>query len=684
MNPTPLQKVSARLLLESAQPHPEANDGLYPLYRLRGEHRLGWPFRYEMTFVSPQEMAVESLVDTEAVLHLEDEKDAQHHRKIHGRIFEAKQADRVGDRWLYTLTLVHPMHYLSLTQRYEIYQDKTALEIIREILGRYKALLHLNFSHRLSPSLFIKREYTTQYKQSDLSFIQMLCEQEGVTLWMRAETSPYPVLLTHTVETPETLPFPLKGSYRASKHFGITHAVEDYYDFRAPSKEYLSQTGTTPLDQHLPDNPHSSQLRHDLVQVTHRDRLEAARPKDLQNHLKQSARKGYSDTERIEGHTLSLHAEAGWGGELFDTKEVERTPAVLTAVRLEGRFPNALERYVTDTKEREPYLFEVFYEATHPQTPFIPAYQITKPLIPSSVTAIVSKGSHDTESTPNTIDVDHFGRIRVVFHFDPKYPTSCYIRFANFSAGDGWGSMFIPRVNTEVIVNFLGGDPDRPVAIGSLYNGNNHMSQKLPANKTQSYIKTRSMPGGKDNFNILLFEDMKDKELVWMQAEKDHFLHVKHDSKNHIDHDETTVVGHDRTEHVKHDETITVDHNRKEKVGHNERVAIGKNQSLKVGKHQHEKVGLTKTETIGIAKALSIGAGYQVSVGVTKNQTVGVSSSEEVGVTKTTIVGKRYELKVGKSSLVLNADGTIILKGLKIKVEGSDHVQVNSELVDIN
>ena len=323
-------------------------------------------------------------------------------------------------------------------------------------------------------------------------------------------------------------------------------------------------------------------------------------------------------------------------------------------------------------------------EATPLETIFIPHYNITKPLIPSSVTAIVSSGSPNTEATPNTIDVDSFGRIRVIFHFDPHYPTSCYIRFANFSAGDGWGSQFIPRVNTEVIVNFLNGDPDRPIAIGSLYNGNNKIPKDLPTNKTQSYIKTQSMPGGKENFNLLLFEDKGGKELVHMQAEKDHLLHVKHDSTNNIDHDETSTIGHNRTEKVGNDEKIDIGHNRKESVGKNESVRISKNQSLKVGNNQHEKVGMFKTETIGMAKALSIGLGYQVSVGAAKNETVGLSSSEQVGLMKHIVAGKRFELQVGESSLILNADGTIILQGKEIKISGAKHVEIDGKTVDIN
>ena len=389
-------------------------------------------------------------------------------------------------------------------------------------------------------------------------------------------------------------------------------------------------------------------------------------------------------------------------------------------------FPNALEEYTGKVEEVTAYQYEISFEATPIETVFVPSYNITKPLIPSSVTALVSDGSA-REGLPgkqNTIDIDEFGRIRVIFHYDSKYPTSCYIRFANFSAGDGWGSQFIPRVNTEVIVNFLNGDPDRPVVIGSLYNGNNKIPKNVPQNKTQSYIKTQSMPGGSDNFNLLLFEDKGGDELVHMQAEKNHLLHVKNDSDNNIDHDERTNVGNDRTENVGHDETITIGNNRTEKVvvdekisigndrtedvgnnekidignnrketvGHNESVRIGKNQSLKVGNDQHEKVGGLKTETITLAKALTVGLGYQVTVGAAKNETVGLSSSEQVGINKSTHVGKtqsitvgeRYELKVGASSLILNADGTIILKGIKILVEGSDHVEVKSEKVDIN
>jgi type VI secretion system secreted protein VgrG len=558
MNPTLLQKIKPRLTLLNAKPNHTATDGTYSIYKLSGKSQLGQPYTYKVTFTSLDKLEVEALVDTDVKLLLQDEKDFAKKREIYGKIYQAKEDDKVADKYLYTLTVVHPLYYLGLNQRYEIFQEKNAYEIIQEILGRYKALLQIDFHTNIAPHTFIKREYTTQYKQSDLAFIQMLCEQEGVTLWMQSDSTPYKIRLAQINETYNKLNEELRCNFTNSKTFAPTYAVEDYYDFRMPSKEYLSTTGQTSLSQSLQDNTHTSQLRHDLEVVTHKDRLEVSRPSDLKNSIKQTALKQYSNSEMVSGISHSLYTEVGFGGTLFDTKAMKRTEVVLTTVHLEGHFPNALDEHVQDEALLGQYVFEATFEATPLQTVFIPHYNITKPLISSSVTAIVSSGSKNTESTPNTIDVDNLGRIRVIFHFDNKYPTSCYIRFANFSAGDGWGSQFIPRVNTEVIVNFLNGDPDRPVAIGSLYNGNNTIPKSLPANKTQSYIKTQSMPGGSDNFNLLLFEDKGGEELVHMQAEKNHLLHVKNDSDNNIDHDERTTVGNDRTESVGRDESIDI------------------------------------------------------------------------------------------------------------------------------
>ncbi|MFH0709057.1 MAG: phage baseplate assembly protein V, partial [Pseudomonadota bacterium] len=261
-------------------------------------------------------------------------------------------------------------------------------------------------------------------------------------------------------------------------------------------------------------------------------------------------------------------------------------------------------------------------------------------------TAIVSKGDKETTKGANEIDVNAKGEIRVIMHFDPKYPTTCYIPLNTLYAGDHYGMRFLPRVNSEVIISYINGNIDRPIIIGMLHNGENTIPYDLPNTKTQSYIKTQTTPQYKDTegYNEILFEDAQNNEQFNMRAQKDYSLLVLHDATEHIQHD--------RSETVYNNEDVTI---------HGYRT---------------ERVNKSKTETIDIAKALSIGAGYQVSVGASKNETVGLTFTEEVGVLKHTIVGEKYEITVGGSSITMYANGTIIVDGNGIDITGTEHIEV--------
>jgi len=693
-----IQQIKARLKLLDSSPHPLVTDGTYNIYTLKGESSLGFPYWYDVSFVSPKRIKVEDIADTNIYILLEDENISSEKKEIYGKIFKVLEEGMIDKKHLYSVKVVSPLYYLGETKRYEIYQDMTVVDIIQKIITAYGSLLDLVFESHIPPPP--TREYTTQYYQSDLEFIQMLCQEEGITLNIQGDKTPFKIVLDNINDAYIPFDDPLECHFNLSKEFKVTHTQQDYYEFKAPSQEFKSTIGERPLTQTLKDNSKSAQLRSDLKYYRLRDRLEVSRSADLKRYIKQDSKRAYSPSETIYGRSQSLLTVEGYGGVLDEKKTLLDKEAIITRVVYDCFFPNAIEEHTEVVPEQKRWQFSCDFEAIPIATTFIPQYNITKPVVYSTVTALVSSGNYPPTPDFNTIDIDDKGRIRVIFHFDPQYPTSCYIRFANFWSGNGWGAQFIPRVNTEVIVSFLNGDPDRPVVIGSLYNGENRIPEDLPANKTKSYIKTQSMPGTPNEFNLLSFEDKGGSELIHMKAQKDHLLHVLHDSDNNIDHDERTVVGNDRTELVKHDEKITIGNNRTEKVGVNEditiganrtekvgvneSVTIGSNQSLKVGANQTELVGMAKTETIGIAKALSIGAGYQVSVGASKNETVGLSSIEQVGKLKHIVVGKRYELQVGASSIILNSDGTIILSGKKIKIEGSKHIEINSKVVDIN
>lgn len=311
------------------------------------------------------------------------------------------------------------------------------------------------------------------------------------------------------------------------------------------------------------------------------------------------------------------------------------------------------------------------------------------------------------------IHTDEYGRVRVQFHWDREggydEKSSAWVRVANTWAGSNFGFMAIPRIGQEVIVQWLDGNPDRPLITGRVYNQGNMPPWELPANKTQTGMLSRSSPGGGyGNANALRFEDLKGKEEIWLHAEKDQRIEVEHDESHWvgndrsktIDHDETVHVKHDRTETVDNNETITVHNHRSERVDHNETISIGDNRTeevgqneiISIGANQAVTIGQNKAETVAIAKALSIGAGYAVTVGGAMNTAVGLAQFEEVGLSKTTIVGKKYtidagdelSITVGKSSLVMRSDGTVLINGTEFNFSASGPVQISGKDVDIN
>jgi type VI secretion system secreted protein VgrG len=311
------------------------------------------------------------------------------------------------------------------------------------------------------------------------------------------------------------------------------------------------------------------------------------------------------------------------------------------------------------------------------------------------------------------IYTDELGRAKVQFHWDRvgKFDdfSSAWIRVMTGWAGSNFGQISLPRIGQEVVLQFLDGNIDHPIIIGSVYNRDNMPPWELPANKTQSGIQTRSTKDGRSaNANSLRFEDLKGKEQLWLHAEKDQLTEVENnevkwvgnDRQKTVDHNETTEVKNDRTETVGNNESINIKNDRNEHVTHNESINIGGNRServagnelVSVGGTSTELVKLAKSETIGLAKALTIGGAYGVTVGAVMNTLVTLSQYSEVMVNKVLKVGKKfhasagdeYEMVVGKATLKMEKDGSITLTGTKIVIGASGPVQINGKDVDVN
>jgi type VI secretion system secreted protein VgrG len=321
------------------------------------------------------------------------------------------------------------------------------------------------------------------------------------------------------------------------------------------------------------------------------------------------------------------------------------------------------------------------------------------------------------------IHCDEYGRVRVQFHWDREgafdEKSSAWVRVATSWSGPNFGAVAVPRIGSEVIVQFLDGNPDRPLITAMVPNAATMPPWDLPANKTQSGMLSRSTPGGQyEHANAIRFEEL------WLHAEKDQLTEVEHDEdkwvgndrRKTVDHDEIVHIKHDRTETVGHDETITVHNNRTERVDHNEKISIGDNRDEDVGKNEtisiggnrtktiakHEKdrigsnwsinVGKMKTETIvmasmqnvGMGRMDNVGLGYSLNVGMLMSTIVGTHQITKVGQKIAISAGEELEIKVGEASLVMKADGTILINGSTFTFEASGPVQITGKDVDIN
>jgi type VI secretion system secreted protein VgrG len=343
--------------------------------------------------------------------------------------------------------------------------------------------------------------------------------------------------------------------------------------------------------------------------------------------------------------------------------------------------------------------------------------EVSKPVVhgPHTATVVGDKGEDITT------DPDGLGQVKVKFHWDRRGETpekgdgsagtqekptdkdkngndpnsSCWVRVAQIWAGAGFGGISIPRIGDEVIVDFLEGDPDRPIITGRVYNADNMPPYTLPDNKTQTGIKTRSTKGGNpQNFNELRFEDLKDEEEVYLQAEKDLNILVKNDETRDVGHDRVKNVTNDerstitgkRTEEVGKDEKITIHGNRTETVDKDETITISGARKESVGKDENITITGARSETVGKGETVSITGARQVDVSKADTLSVGAGRTQTItGDDKVTVTkklhfdaGDEIVIKTGDASITMKKDGTIILKGKDVSITASGKINANA------
>lgn len=682
---------------------------------------MGRLFSMRVELLSTQEdIKFEDLLGSKASIRLNlagDEK-----RFFHGHITHISQTANQGNYAVYEATL-HPwLWFLTRTADCRIFQNQTVPEIIKSV---FRDLGYIDFQEKLTAT-YSTWDYCVQYRETDFSFVSRLMEQEGIYYFFEHEEDKHQLVLADDYSAHQTLQGASKVPYyppdqssvreeESCSHWYLSkqvmpgqYALNDF-DFTRPSANL--QTKASVQREHAIADYEIYDYPGEYQKIDAGDNYAQTRIEELHSTYEQTH--GQSDVRGMQAGGLFTLAEY--------PREDQNREYLVTSVSHSIR----ADVFEGSAHADDGELYANNFTAIASKTPFRTTRSTPKPHIRGPQTAIVVGPAGEE------IYTDEHGRVKLQFHWD-RYGkadenSSCWVRVSQVWAGKNWGAMHIPRIGQEVIVEFLEGDPDRPIITGRVYNGEQTPPYGLPANKTQSGVKSRSSKGGSgSNFNEIRMEDKKGAEQLYIHAEKnqdnivenDETTSVGHDRTETVGNDETISIGNNRTEQVVNNEQISIGNNRTEKVGVNESVTIGANRSVTIGMNKAETVTLNKAESIGATKALTIGGLYQVSVGAVMNETVMLAKAQEVGATKTTVVagnvsenynsnqstsvannhtesigkdqsisvGKNLTINVvdqiviqtGKASITMKKDGTIQISGKDITVKGSGKINAKA------
>jgi type VI secretion system secreted protein VgrG len=569
-------------------------------------------------------------------------------RFLNGIVSRFSQSGTVGDHARYHAEIVPWTWFLTRTTDCRIFQEKSVPDIVRQIFGEYG---FTDFRFRLTGT-YDTWEYCVQYRETDYNFIARLLEEEGIFFFFEHENGKHTLVLA---DSPRALqPCPVLSSVRFMQQQTATTEEEDVvtwftkeqevragrwsatdYNFETPSLDLsASATGSDPRGYEIYDFPTGAMTR------DRSDRLVRARQQEEDASRIVFRGSGYARSF-TPGFQFTMRAQGQNGGTTFDGRYL-----------LTGVHHRASESYGPGAPGAVSYQNE--FECIDATVQLRPSRRTRKPVIYSVQTAEVVGPSSEE------IFVDNYGRVKVQFHWDREghrdENSSCWIRVSQGWAGKNWGMVHLPRVGQEVVVAFLEGDPDQPIVVGRVYNGENMPPYDLPAHKTQSGVKSRSTPGGSpDNFNEIRFEDKKGSEQLYIHAERT-LTTVVEGSESHS-------VGGSRSTTVGQDETLVV------KKGNRTTTLEEGNDSLTITKGNRDTDISQGNDTLFVAQGnIEIGApagAYHVT-----SKTVLIEGSEKITLScgGSSITIEPGKISISSPQISSVASGVHDIKGALVKV----------------
>ncbi len=579
-----------------------------PVLAFNGNEVLDQPFFIHVQVVSENpSLDLKSLLHQPAYLAFGGMSDG-----LHGQVYAVGRDDPGRRITRYHLTLAPRLAYLAHRRDQRIFQQRSVPQIIATVLEQHGILADA-YRFELGPVVYPPRPFCVQYAESDLHFIQRLCEEEGIHYHFRHSADAHLLVFGDDQTVFHRLPeqrYCADGGLQADtaviQGFEVRLATRSQktvrrdHDFEHPSVQLQGSAGpasTGPLeDYHYPagftDRARGKQLARRGLERHQRDRHRAL---------------GKSDQPALRsGHFLELrdHPDPSCN-DLW----------LITSVRHEGYQPQVLEEATPAADGFQGYRNR--FTATPWQAVHRPPLKHPKPTINGSQTATV------TGPAGEDVHCDAYGRVKVRFHWDrlgkSDDKSSCWVRVASGWAGDGFGAMMIPRVGMEVLVTFLEGDPDRPLINGCLPNALHRPAYSLPQHKTRSVLRSRSAPGGQGS-NELFLEDRRGEELIYLRAQRDLEQQVGHDSRlevagkrREVIHGISTVhLQSEEHRHVTGDRNVVLEANDYLDVQGDSRTHVAQTLVLEAGQQLHLKSGASLVLDAGAQLSLKAGGEHLV------------------------------------------------------------------------
>ena len=501
-------------------------------------------------------------------------------RYVHGLVSLFTQGDTGFRRTRYTAVVEPTLKRFDLRSNWRIFQGQTAPDIITSVLAEQKLTdvrTEICFEHQ-------PREYCVQAGETDLDFIARLAAEEGLLYTFEHRADGHTLVLTDRVGGLGTIGThtdcaviyqPMAGGDSMKPALNRFHYTEQVRTAVQVQRDYTfthpryNQQHTATGDQDL-NNQHKDYERYDYPGRYKRDIAGKPFTKTRLAALRNDAKLAH-----LEGDDARLQP-----GLAFDLNEHPREDFNdrwrTIAITHEGKQHTSLQEEAFGSDSGTSY--EMKATAIR-WTSDWKAPLRNKPCIdgPQIATVVGPPGEE--------IYCDKWGRVKVQFPWDRSDKnndhSSCWIRVTQGWAGATWGAMAIPRVGQELVISYLSGDPDQPIATGRTYRETNLPPYELPKHKTRMTIKSRTHKG--EGFNELRFEDEQGQEEVYIHAEKDKNEHIKHDN--------SIFVGNDRKEEVGNDEHVSIGNNQSQAIGQDRSVTVGRDQKAKVERDRWERVG---------------------------------------------------------------------------------------------